>query len=70
MPPGRRIGTEPAGAEEDTIESHAAALEYVDRQIPRLVTAMTSRNRPCAAASSDPARMPTRAWSWSARVVG
>jgi hypothetical protein len=38
-----------AGAAADTIESHAAALEYVDRQIPRLVAAMTSRNRPCAA---------------------
>ena len=37
------------GAEDDTIESHAAALEYVDGQIPRLVRAMTSRNRPCAA---------------------
>jgi hypothetical protein len=37
------------GAADDTIESHAAALEYVDRHVPRLVAAMTSRNRPCAA---------------------
>jgi hypothetical protein len=37
------------GAEHDTIESHAAALEYVDRQVPRLTAAMTSRGRPCAA---------------------
>jgi hypothetical protein len=36
-------------ARTDTIESHAAALEYVDRQVPRLVGAMTSRGRPCAA---------------------
>jgi arylsulfatase A-like enzyme len=38
-----------AQSEDDTIESHAAALEYVDRHVPRLVTAMTSRGRPCAA---------------------
>ena len=37
------------GAEEDTVGSHAAALEYVDTQIPRLVTAMTGRGRPCVA---------------------
>jgi arylsulfatase A-like enzyme len=38
-----------AGADEDTVESHAAALEYVDAQIPRLVATMTGRGRPCAA---------------------
>jgi hypothetical protein len=36
-------------AETDTLASHAAALEYVDGHVPRLVTAMTSRRRPCAA---------------------
>jgi hypothetical protein len=37
------------GAPADTIETHAAALEYVDSRIPRLFAAMTSRRRPCAA---------------------
>ncbi len=34
------------GAADDTIESHAAALEYVDRHISRLFGLMT-RRRPC-----------------------
>lgn len=38
-----------AGAEEDTRASHAAALEYVDRHLPRLFAAVTGRGRPCAA---------------------
>ncbi|RJL30150.1 STM4013/SEN3800 family hydrolase [Bailinhaonella thermotolerans] len=33
----------------DSRESHAAALEYVDRHIGRLFAAMTSRGRPCLA---------------------
>lgn len=37
-----------AGAADDTLGSHAAALEYVDSQIPRLAAAMTARG-PCAA---------------------
>jgi hypothetical protein len=36
------------GAQDDTIESHAAALEYVDGHVPSLFAAMTSRGRPCA----------------------
>jgi hypothetical protein len=35
------------GATVDGIDSHAAALSYVDSQLPRLGTAMTSRGRPC-----------------------
>jgi hypothetical protein len=38
-----------AGAAADSIETHAAALEYVDAHVPRLVATMTSRGRPCAA---------------------
>ena len=37
------------GAECDTVESHAAALEYVDRHIPRLFRLATGRGRPCFA---------------------
>jgi hypothetical protein len=35
------------GAAGDTIASHAAALEYVDRHLPALFTLVTSRGRPC-----------------------
>ncbi|ROT31096.1 STM4013/SEN3800 family hydrolase [Micromonospora sp. HM5-17] len=35
------------GAERDSRESHAAALEYVDRHIGRLFALVTSRDRPC-----------------------
>jgi Sulfatase len=35
------------GATEDTRESHAAALEYVDRQMGRLFGLVTVRGRPC-----------------------
>lgn len=35
------------GAAEDTIASHAAALEYVDRHVPTLLRLVTSRGRPC-----------------------
>jgi hypothetical protein len=35
------------GATEDTRESHAAALEYVDSVLPRLFTLVASRGRPC-----------------------
>lgn len=35
------------GAERDCRESHAAALEYVDRHMGRLFALMTSRGRPC-----------------------
>lgn len=35
------------GAEEDGIDSHAAALSYVDGQLPRLFRALASRGRPC-----------------------
>nr|BFE66428.1 STM4013/SEN3800 family hydrolase [Dactylosporangium thailandense] len=35
------------GAEEDSIASHGAALEYVDRHLPRLLRLVTSRGRPC-----------------------
>lgn len=37
------------GAAADGIESHAAALEYVDAHLPRLFAAMTGRGRPCFA---------------------
>lgn len=37
------------GAEHDSRESHAAALEYVDAHLPRLLAAVTGRGRPCAA---------------------
>jgi hypothetical protein len=35
------------GATEDTLASHAAALEYVDRHIGRLFAFATARGRPC-----------------------
>lgn len=35
------------GATEDTLESHAAALEYVDRCLPILTDAIQKRQRPC-----------------------
>jgi hypothetical protein len=35
------------GATEDTRESHAAALEYVDSVLPRLFTVAAGRGRPC-----------------------
>jgi Sulfatase len=35
------------GATEDSWESHAAALSYVDRHFPRLMTLLQSRGRPC-----------------------
>jgi hypothetical protein len=35
------------GAESDSWQSHAAALSYVDSQIPRLTALLTSRGRPC-----------------------
>ena len=34
------------GAEEDSIETHAAALEYVDSQLPVLTNALEARSRP------------------------
>lgn len=37
------------GAVEDSLDSHAAALEYVDRHIPRLFALATRRARPCLA---------------------
>jgi hypothetical protein len=37
------------GATVDSRESHAAALEYVDGHVDRLLRAMTSRGRPCFA---------------------
>ena len=37
------------GSTEDTRETHAAALEYVDGQLPRLFSLVTSRGRPCYA---------------------
>lgn len=36
-----------AGAAEDSWETHAAALSYVDTQVPRLVRLLTARGRPC-----------------------
>ncbi|MEU4563587.1 STM4013/SEN3800 family hydrolase [Actinoplanes sp. NPDC023936] len=36
-----------AGAPEDTIETHAAALEYVDGHLDRLFSLVTRRGRPC-----------------------
>ncbi|MGI5237497.1 STM4013/SEN3800 family hydrolase [Dactylosporangium sp. CA-139066] len=36
-----------AGAAEDSVESHGAALEYVDRHLPTLLRLVTSRGRPC-----------------------
>ena len=41
------------GAENDSVESHAAALEYVDRQLPRLVAALRRRGRWLAIVCSD-----------------
>jgi hypothetical protein len=35
------------GAADDSLASHAAALEYVDRHLGRLFALMTSRGRPC-----------------------
>lgn len=35
------------GADRDCLESHAAALEYVDRHMGRLFALATSRGRPC-----------------------
>lgn len=35
------------GADRDNRDSHAAALEYVDRHIGRLFALVTSRDRPC-----------------------
>lgn len=35
------------GADRDSRESHAAALEYVDRHVGRLFALATSRDRPC-----------------------
>src|SRR5262249_53550088 len=35
------------GATHDTIESHAAALEYVDEHLARLFRLVTARGRPC-----------------------
>ena len=37
------------GAREDSIDSHAAALRYVDRHIGRLYDLMRRRRRPCLA---------------------
>lgn len=37
-----------AGAATDSVETHAAALEYVDARVPRLFAAMTARGRRCA----------------------
>jgi hypothetical protein len=37
------------GAGADTLETHAAALTYVDGHVDRLLAAMTSRKRPCFA---------------------
>jgi hypothetical protein len=37
------------GAEEDSLDSHAAALEYVDRHLPRLFRLATAGGRPCFA---------------------
>jgi hypothetical protein len=37
------------GADEDSLSSHAAALEYVDRHIPRLFRLATAGGRPCFA---------------------
>ena len=41
------------GAQEDSLESHAAALEYVDRQLPRLFEAMRRRGKTFAIVCSD-----------------
>ena len=41
------------GAERDTIESHAAALAYVDGQLPRLFAALQSRGPVLVIACSD-----------------
>ena len=35
------------GAAADSIDSHAAALSYVDGQLPRLFSLLASRRRPC-----------------------
>jgi arylsulfatase A-like enzyme len=35
------------GAVDDTRESHAAALSYVDSQLPRLLGSLAGRSRPC-----------------------
>jgi hypothetical protein len=35
------------GAAEDSMASHGAALEYVDRHLPELLRLVTSRGRPC-----------------------
>jgi hypothetical protein len=35
------------GAAEDSVASHGAALEYVDRHLPTLLRLATSRGRPC-----------------------
>ncbi len=35
------------GAADDSIDSHAAALSYVDTHVPRLVELLSSRGRPC-----------------------
>jgi hypothetical protein len=37
------------GADDDSLASHAAALEYVDRHIPRLFRLVTAGGRPCFA---------------------
>lgn len=47
-PVGQSAGGPGAGARTDTVESHAAALEYVDRHIGRLFALMCGR-RPCFA---------------------
>jgi len=41
------------GAGEDSLASHAAALRYVDRHVPRLVAALTRRAPVFAIACSD-----------------
>ncbi len=35
------------GADADSVDSHAAALSYVDGRLPRLFALLTSRGRPC-----------------------
>jgi len=35
------------GAAEDSVESHAAALSYVDGELPRLFELLSGRGRPC-----------------------
>jgi arylsulfatase A-like enzyme len=42
-----------SGATRDTIETHAAALEYVDRQLPPLFTALQRRGLTLAIICSD-----------------